>query len=148
MNNLLLSVFYLLSNDYFCSMIYLVLGIVLALIVAVIFSRKSKPGEEEESKVELPDDCCGAHEVCESDSLLSADGKAEYFEDEELDVYQSKKPESYSDEQIEEFREVLYTLKEREVAAWLKSLQARSINPPEIIREEALMIVADRRFAN
>ncbi|MCU4166145.1 hypothetical protein [Carboxylicivirga caseinilyticus] len=128
-------------------MIYLVLGIVLALVVAVVFSRKSKPGEEEK-KVEVPDDCCGAHEVCEADSLLSADGKAEYFEDEELDNYKSKAADSYTDEQIEEFRDVLFTLKEREVAGWLKSLQARNINPPEIIREEALMIVAERRFVN
>ncbi len=125
-------------------MIYLIAGIVVALIVALVFSRKSK--DEVEEKVEVPDDCCGAHEVCESDSLLSADGKPEYFEDEDLDAYKERAAASYSDAEIDEFREVLYTLKEREVASWLKSLQAREINPPEIIREEALMIVADRRF--
>lgn len=124
-------------------MIYLVLGIVAALVLAFVFSRKSKNVEEE--RVDVPDDCCGAHEVCESDSLLSADGKPEYFEDEELDNYKEQPANNYTDEQIEEFREVLLTLKEREVAGWLKSLQARNINPPEIIREEALMIVADRR---
>ncbi len=125
-------------------MIYLLAGIVVALIVALVVSRKSKSGEEKK-QVEVPDDCCGAHEVCESDSLLSADGKAEYFEDEELDSYKFRQANSYTDDQIEEFREVLYTLQEREVAGWLKSLQARQISPPEIIREEALMIVAERR---
>jgi len=124
-------------------MIYLVLGIVAALVLALVFSRKSKNVAEE--RVDVPDDCCGAHEVCESDSLLSADGKPEYFEDEELDNYKEKPANNYTNEQIEEFREVLLTLKEREVAGWLKSLQARNINPPDIIREEALMIVADRR---
>ncbi len=57
-------------------MIYLVAGIVVALIVAFIFSRKSS-GEED--TVEVADDCCGAHEVCETDTLLSSSDKAEYF---------------------------------------------------------------------
>ncbi|WP_439183036.1 hypothetical protein [Carboxylicivirga taeanensis] len=124
-------------------MIYLVAGIVVALVVAYFFSRKTNQ-ETEEPKI-VADDCCGAHEVCEADSLLSSSDKAEYFEDEELDTYKNKAANSYSDDEIEQFREVLFTLKEREVAAWLKSLQLRGINPPEIIREEALMIVADRR---
>jgi uncharacterized membrane protein YraQ (UPF0718 family) len=124
-------------------MIYLVAGIIVALVVAFFFSRKTKQ-EKEEPKI-IADDCCGAHEVCESDSLLSSSDKAEYYEDEELDAFKTKAANSYSAEEIEQFREVLFTLKEREVAGWLKSLQIRGINPPEIIREEALMIVADRR---
>ncbi len=124
-------------------MIYLLAAIVVALILAFVFSQRSGKGEKE--NVELPDDCCGAHEVCETDTLLSASDKAEYFEDEELDSYKEKDASDYSEEEIEEFREVLFTLKEKEVAAWLRSLQLRQINPPNIIREEALMIVADLR---
>lgn len=124
-------------------MIYLVAGIVVAFILAFFLSRKSK--NEEEEQVVVADDCCGAHEVCESDSLLSSSDKVEYYEDEELDAYKNMIVENYNDEQIEQFREVLLTLKEREVAGWLKSLQTRQIIPPNIIREEALMIVADRR---
>jgi hypothetical protein len=127
-------------------MIYLLAGIVAALVVAYFFSRKAN-GEGEEEQVVVADDCCGAHEVCEADSLLSSSDKAEYYEDEELDLYQGREAGSYTDEQIEQFREVLFTLKEREVAGWLKSLQIRQVNPPEIIREEALMIVAERRGA-
>ncbi|MCU4177456.1 hypothetical protein [Carboxylicivirga sp. N1Y90] len=123
-------------------MIYLVAGIVVALIVAFVFSRKS---DGKEDTVEVADDCCGAHEVCETDTLLSASDKAEYFEDEELDAYKEVEADAYNEKQIEEFREVLFTLKEKEVAAWLRSLQLRQITPPNIIREEALMIVADLR---
>ncbi|MBN2742595.1 MAG: hypothetical protein JXR39_01750 [Marinilabiliaceae bacterium] len=93
-----------------------------------------------------PADCCGAHEVCESDSLLSSSDNVEYYNDEELDRFRGYKPEQYNEAEVEEFREVLYTLMEREVANWLKSLQLRQINPPMVIRDEALMIVADRRF--
>ncbi len=124
-------------------MIYLLGAIVVALVLAFIFTRKSKDEGDEQPLV--VDDCCGAHEVCEADSLLSSSDKVEYYEDEELDDFKDKSSDSYSDDEIEQFREVLFTLKEREVASWLKSLQIRQIDPPEIIREEALMIVAERR---
>ena len=124
-------------------MIYIVLLIVLALIVAWFLSRKNT-GDKEEAK-EVADDCCGAHEVCESDSLLSSSDKIEYYNDDELDRFKGSSSIDYSDEAIEEFRDVLYTLKEREVAGWIKSMQLRCVELPEIIREEALMIVEERR---
>ena len=127
-------------------MIFLIGAIIIALIVAFIAMRRSSGKEQDE--ITIADDCCGAHEVCEADSLLSNSDKIEYYEDEELDVYKNMHIEDYSDEQIEQFREILLTLRDIEVSGWLKSLQLRNINPPEIIREEALMIVADRRFNN
>ncbi len=129
-------------------MIYIVVLILLALIVAWFVSNKAKgkEGIEEEAR-EVPDDCCGAHEVCEADSLLSSSDNIEYYNDEELDRYKGVDAQGYSDEAIEEFRDVLYTLKEREVAGWMKSIQLRQLELPEIIREEALMIVEERRNA-
>jgi hypothetical protein len=125
-------------------MVFLIIGIGLALLIALLATMRGK-GKPEESGVEVPDDCCGAHEVCESETLLRSNDELEYYEDEELDRYRGMAENVYSDAQIEEFREILYTLKEREVAGWLKSLQLRQVIPPAIIREEALMIVADRR---
>ena len=52
------------------------------LAVAIV---KSKPQSGEEIPIEIPDDCCGAHEVCERDSLLSKTDEIVYFDDEELD---------------------------------------------------------------
>ncbi len=125
-------------------MIYILLLIVLGLAVAWFLSRKSN--NEKEDEVNRPDDCCGAHEVCENDSLLSASDKIEYYNDEELDRFKGLSPKEYSTEAIDEFRDVLYTLKEHEVSGWMKSMQIRCINLPEIIREEALMIVEERRM--
>ncbi|WP_075591022.1 hypothetical protein [Labilibacter marinus] len=125
-------------------MIYIVVLIIVALVVAWFVSR-SKGNEESEETNEVADDCCGAHEVCESDSLLSADENFDYYNDEELDQYKGVAANAYSDAAIEEFRDVLYTLKEREVAAWMKSMQLRQIDLPFIVREEALMIVEERR---
>ncbi len=127
-------------------MIYIVVLILIALIVAWFVSNKAKNKDEvEEEGKEVPTDCCGAHEVCEADSLLSSSDNIEYYNDEELDRYRGVAPKGYSDEAIEEFRDILYTLKEREVAGWMKSIQLRQVQLPEIIREEALMIVEERR---
>ncbi len=125
-------------------MIYIVLLIIVLLIVAWFVSRP-KSNEEVEEVNEVADDCCGAHEVCESDSLLSSNDDIEYYNDDELDRFQGTTSDAYADEAIEEFRDVLYTLKEREVAGWMKSMQLRRVELPSIIREEALMIVEERR---
>ncbi|MCW3806739.1 hypothetical protein [Plebeiibacterium marinum] len=129
-------------------MIYIVVLILLALIVAWFASNKTKrkgEGQVEEEAVAVPDDCCGAHEVCEADSLLSSSAEVNYYDDEELDRFRGTAPSAYSDDAIEEFRDILYTLKGIEVASWMKSIQLRQIELPEIIREEALLIVGERR---
>ena len=89
--------------------------------------------------------CCGAHEICEKDSLLSIESKAVYYDDEELDIYQGKPADSYDDTEIKIFESVFYTLKPEDVAGWLRSLRLRKIELPSEIRDEALLIVSERR---
>ena len=43
------------------------------------------------------------------------------------------------------FREVLYTLQETEVAGWIRSLQLRNVNLPDALKDEAFLIVGERR---
>ena len=95
---------------------------------------------------EIPEECCGQHEVCERDSLLAAVSKQiEYYDDEELDRFRGVEPGDYPDEAVDEFREVLYTLREVEVAGWLRSLQLRGVNLPDELKDEAFLIVGERR---
>lgn len=129
----------------------LVLGVVAA--IAGIFhyrdiQKRIARGEEiPEAPVEVEEECCGAHSTCEKDSLLSAVSKdIEYYEDEDLDRFRGYHAEQYNEEEIEEFREVLYTLKSEEVAGWVRSLQLRSIELPDIIKDEVLLVVGERRF--
>ena len=90
--------------------------------------------------------CCGQHAVCEKESLLAAVSRQiEYFDDEELDRYQGRSAEQYSDVEADEFREVLYTMRDDEVAAWLRSLQLRAVELPAALRDEVCMIVGERR---
>ena len=90
--------------------------------------------------------CCGMHITCERDSLLAGiSEKIEYFDDEELDAYAGRGPESYTPEEADEFRDVLLTLLPADIAPWARSLQLRGIELPSDVREELLMIVAEAR---
>ncbi|MGL4993378.1 MAG: phospholipase [Bacteroidales bacterium] len=130
----------------------LLLGVVAA--VAGFFyhrsiARKIATGEISEAPAigEVEEECCGAHSTCEKDSLLTAVSKEiVYYDDEELDRFIGKDPQEYSSDAVEEFREILYTLLEEEVAGWCRSLQLRGVELPTVIKDEVLLIVGERRF--
>ena len=89
---------------------------------------------------------CGMHITCEKDSLLASVSKEiEYYDDEELDRFAGKSPDGYTDDEIEEFRDVLITMKPSDIAGWARSLQLRNIALPAAVRDELLMIVAEAR---
>lgn len=138
-------------------MIYILLSLIVLGCAAAIFGyfrnkklqRMLENGEISEIPIpqEIEDECCGAHEMCERDSLLAAVSKEiEYYEDEELDRFRGIEANAYNEASVEEFREVLYTLQEIEVAGWLRSLQLRTINLPDALKDEAFLIVGERRI--
>lgn len=95
-----------------------------------------------------PEGCCGQHEVCEKESLLAAVSREiEYYEDEELDAFRGRAADAYSDAEVEQFREVLYTMREDEVAGWVRSLQLRGIELPDGLKDEVFLIVGELRDA-
>ena len=53
---------------------------------------------------------------------------------------------NYTEEEINEFREIMYTMKEEEVAGWCRSLQLRGIEIPDELKDELFLIVGERRF--
>ena len=69
----------------------------------------------------------------------------EYYDDEELDAYRGRPSDEYTNEEVEQFQEVLYTMKSDEVAGWVRSLQLRGINLPDDLKDEVFMIVGERR---
>lgn len=95
---------------------------------------------------EIPEECCGQHEVCERDSLLAAVSRdIEYYDDEELDQWRGTPAHLYTDQQCAQFRDILYTMQSHEVAGWVRSLQLRGIELPNDIKDEVLLIVGERR---
>jgi hypothetical protein len=138
-------------------MIYLIIGLIALGVVAAVLGyfrdrrlrRMLERGEIDkipEVRV-IADGCCGQHEVCERDSLLAAvSERIDYYDDEELDRFRGTEPGAYGEEAVDEFREVLYTLQEIDVAGWLRSLQLRKINLPDLLKDEALLIISERRI--
>ncbi len=129
--------------------------LVLAVVAAVAGSLRYRRLQQRVDRGELeavPEvnpvdmECCGQHEVCERDSLLAAVSKQiEYYDDEELDQYIGIAPDSYTPEQEEEFREVFYTMREVDVAGWVRSLQLRGVALPDNLKDEVFLIVGERR---
>lgn len=86
-------------------------------------------------------ECCGAHEICEKTGKYNPQFKPDYYDDEELDAYKGVSPDDYSEVQTAEFEDVLMTMKEEDVAGWLRSLQLRGIELPYSVRDKAIMIL-------
>ena len=129
----------------------LIIGLIVltAIAMAVGYARNKKIQKKIESGelqaapeiVEADAECCGQHEICEKESLLAAvSKKVEYYDDEELDRFRGHSSDGYSEEEIEEFREVMYTCKEDEVAGWSRSLQL-----PRLCRRPADSVCAAQR---
>lgn len=90
-------------------------------------------------------ECCGQHLVCERETLLQTNAVIEYYDDEELDTLSGIPADQYTPAQYKQMREVFDTLQEKDVPGWVRSLQLRNIELPADIREEALLIVRERR---
>ena len=121
------------------------LGVVAA-ILRKSYNWKIEEKKEQSASIQSLDGCCGAHEICEKESLLAAVSKnIEYYDDEELDRFKGYSSNSYSSGEVQEFADVLYTLRSEEVAGWVRSLQLREIELPDQLKDEIVMIVGERR---
>ena len=151
-------------------MIPLILFVCLGIVILVIFEVRARkeqksnseqsertiggtPSNSDEIASNIPsaqsadDGCCGEHLVCERETLLQTNAKVEYYDDEELDTLIGIPAEQYTQEQYQMIREVFDTLQAKDVPGWVRSIQLRNIQLPLDIREEALLIVVERRKA-
>ena len=132
----------------------LLLLTLVAMLLGVLQNRMIRNKINKGELDELPDiqqiedmECCGQHEMCEKESLLAAVSKQiEYYDDEELDAFRGIQSDSYTLEQIEQFRDVLYTMKDTDVAGWVRSLMLRSVELPDEMKDEVFLIVGERRM--
>lgn len=125
--------------------------ILLALLAAVglplwLLDRRHRQSGDVEPVVipedSCSDDCCTTHEVCPSQTLLQGVGEpAVYYEDEHLDRFAGRDAADYTEADIEEFRDILYTLIPSDRLGWCKSLKKRGIVMPSPIHDEFIMLV-------
>ena len=89
--------------------------------------------------------CCGQHLVCEKTSLAIVSDEIIYYDDEELDRFVGRGAESYSEDETEEFRDVLMTLLPEDVAGWARSITLRQIELPPGVKDELLLLIQEQR---
>lgn len=122
-------------------MLYLIIAILALGIISAAIGYFSNKHEEETPIVEGAscNTCNGENTKCEQECMMEAATKAiEYYDDEELDQFKGKSSDSYSDEEVELFSEVLYTMQPQEVAGWNRSLILRGINIPDPLKDEVI----------
>lgn len=127
--------------------IILLLGALLLLgLTAAALSKFSKGNDPIVDAGADCSSCDGNNQKCEQECMMEASLKdIEYFEDEELDAYIGRPSDEYSDEEAEEFREVMMTMRQEEVSAWNRSLLLRGIQIPNQIRDELLILLEDNK---
>lgn len=116
---------------------------VAGLVFLIRVNREKAKNKVVEEVTKPVSDCCGAHEVCDFDEIKADVNRIEYYDDEELDEYKNVKETEYSSSQIDQFRDVLYTLKTSEIRYWLLSIERRQINLPTILISEARLLMAE-----
>lgn len=108
-------------------------------------SGSEEPGKPAAQEPAENTECCGLHLVCEKDSLSPMSDEIIYYDDEELDRFIGRDPNSYSADETEEFRDVLMTLRPEDVTGWARSVTQRRLELPPDVRDELLMLVNEQR---
>ena len=129
------------------SIFYIGIGalIVLALFAAIttLFTKK----KEGEPDVVMPtsgdcSSCDGTDDKCEQVFMMeAATREIEYYDDEELDRFRGRQSNQYTDEEAEEFANILYTMQPQEAKGWNRSLILREINVPNQIKDELITMI-------
>ena len=91
---------------------------------------------------ECDDECCGTHDVCPSEMMLKhMNDPVVYYEDEELDAFKGRAANEYTPDEVEQWRDVLYTLQHDDLMGWERSVKKRGIVMPEVIKEELISLI-------
>lgn len=101
-------------------------------------AAREHPGTEREEH--NPDLCCGRHLICEKPLSPRPDEPIVYYDDEELDRFAGRDADAYSEEEVEEIRDVMMTLLPQDVPGWARSIQRRGIALPTPLRDELFLL--------
>ena len=89
-----------------------------------------------------PPVCCGLHAICEKTGQINE--PPVYYDDEELDRFAGRPATEYTDEETEEFRDVLLTLLPSDAPGWSVSLEKRRINLPADLLPELELLLSEQ----
>lgn len=133
--------------------LFIFVGIIIFFIIALFIwnTYQKKQGnitrEDEIEAVPRDGTCCGRHATCEKDSLINGfEEKVEYFDDEELDIYSGRPSDGYTPDEVDEFREVFYTMLDEDKPCWIRSLEKRAIAIPNEMKDEIILVINEQRL--
>lgn len=126
--------------------------VVLFGILRLTVGRKARPAAHGETgepagaaacAPDRPEGCCGLHAVCEraQSKSVPAVSETDYYDDEELDAYAGRRPDSYTETEAAQFAYVMETMRPAEVSDWVRALHARGVMLPASLRPAALRII-------
>lgn len=101
-------------------------------------SAASSNAQRQTSNVSV---CCGLHAICEKTGQINE--PPVYYDDEELDRFAGREASDYTDEETEEFRDVLLTLLPSDAPGWSVSLEKRRINLPADLQPELELLLSE-----
>lgn len=105
-------------------------------------TASSATAGKEDSQENQSEVCCGLHEICSKSAQRA--GEIVYFDDDELDRFAGRNVDAaFTAEELEEFRDVMLTLRPEEITLWQESLVARNIPIPQEIRDEMILLLED-----
>ncbi len=129
------------------ALILLAVTVVTGLVLRLLHKPDAADAPRPESPASTDgEECCGLHEVCEKQGRQML--APEYFDDEELDRFAGRGKDDYAPADVEEFRDVLFTLLPQDVEPWGFSLRARGIEMPPEIHDEWVMLATEYKTAS
>ena len=127
------------------SLLWITITGILLLVAGLVWSRTGSGRTADSGNDGASCATCGfTSEKCEQECMMEAATKEiEYFDDEELDTFAGRQSDSYDQQEVEQFCEVLHTMRQDEVQAWCRSLTLRGISLPDELKDEVIMLIDD-----
>ena len=136
--------------------ILIVGGAIVWLIDRLFYHRNSGQNTDETAENDTQNDSpahgctdegCGLRSICPSEQILASGCRQEitYYEDEELDAFVGRDENSYTPEEEEQWRDVLYTLQPADLLGWGQSIKHRGLIMPTHILEEFLQLAGKQQ---
>ena len=88
--------------------LFIILIATLALVLLARWMYRRTTPDAPPPAAEVDSGCCGAHAVCEKETLLNSSNKPVYYDDEELDALAGIAPDDYTDAQAAMLADVFY----------------------------------------
>ena len=125
-------------------MLYLVIILVALGLVTALFTLFNRSADDTETPIVVQESCStcnGENDKCEQECMMEAAIKdIEYYDDEELDAFRGRESDTYTEQEVEQFSEVLYTMRPDEVKGWTRSLTLRGVNLPNQLKDEVFAL--------